>query len=229
MIYEEQIGPFVLLQDSAGTRIGTDALALGRFFRVQGRVCDLGCGSGVLGLIACLREPGCRVTGLELLPAACALARQTVARNQLGDRFSVLEGDIRAIKHLLPAGQFESVISNPPYFPDGPVSPDPVRAQARSEHSCTLRELCAAAEWLLHTGGSFSLVHRPERLADLCCILREHGLEPKRLQLVRHRAGGRVSLILLEARRGGRPGLTFEPDQILCDEAGNLRPFFPDF
>ena len=56
-------------------------------------------------------------------------------------------------------------------------------------------------------GGRFALCHRPERLADLLEALRSHGLEPKRLRLVCRRAGDVPSLLLLEARRGGRPGL----------------------
>ena len=71
-------------------------------------------------------------------------------------------------------------------------------------------------------GGSFCLVHKPERLADLCCALRARGLEPKRLRLVCRRAGDAPSLLLLEARRGGRPGLDIAAP--LCLEDGTGRP-----
>ena len=76
--------------------------------------------------------------------------------------------------------------------------------------------------WLLRWGGSFCLVHKPERLADLCCALRARGLEPKRLRLVCRRAGDAPSLLLLEARRGGRPGLDIAAP--LCLEDGTGRP-----
>ena len=52
------------------------------------------------------------------------------------------------------------------------------------------------------------------RLCDLFCTLRSSGLEPKRLQFVRHTASSPVSLVLIESRRGGRPGLRYEPDFI---------------
>lgn len=74
--------------------------------------------------------------------------------------------------------------------------------------------LCAAAAWLLRSGGSFSVVHRPERLCDLFFAMRSHGLEPKRLRLVRHTARVPVSLILAEARRNARAGLQIEPDLV---------------
>ena len=58
--------------------------------------------------------------------------------------------------------------------------------------------------------------------ADLCCALRARGLEPKRLRLVCRRAGDAPSLLLLEARRGGRPGLDIAAP--LCLEDGTGRP-----
>ena len=80
--------------------------------------------------------------------------------------------------------------------------------------------LCAAAAYLLRTGGSFCLVHRPERLSELFVCLSAHGLEPKRLRLVCPREGSAPSLVLVEARRGGKPGLVIEPALLLTDADG---------
>ena len=64
---------------------------------------------------------------------------------------------------------------------------------------------------MLRWGGRFALVHRPERLSDLFCTLRAHGLEPKRLRFVASAAEKAPSLALVEARRGGNAGLSVEP------------------
>ena len=135
----------------------------------------------------------------------------------------MLAGDIRTHRSLFRTGSFDLAVANPPYFPvgSGAAAPDPGRAAAREEGSCTLEELCAAAAWLLRTGGSFCLVHRPERLSELFCALSAHGLEPKRLRLVCPRESSAPSLVLAEARRGGRPGLQIEPALVLSDAAGN--------
>ena len=163
-------------------------------------------------------------TGVELLPEAVPLAEKAAARNGLSDRLVCRQGDLRDIRALLPAGDFDLVVSNPPYYPVGAghlPEAEPLRS-ARSEAGCTLEEVCAAAAYLLRWGGSFCLVHKPERLADLCCALRASGLEPKRLRLVCRRAGDAPSLLLLEARRGGRPGLDIAAP--LCLEDGAGRP-----
>ena len=114
------------------------------------------------------------------------------------------------------------MVSNPPYFAAGSglSAPDPARAAARDERSCTLDALCAAAAYLCRWGGSFALVYRPERLAELFCALNAHGLEPKRLRLVQHRFDAAPNLVLVEARRGGKPGLRVEAPLLLTGPDG---------
>ena len=73
----------------------------------------------------------------------------------------------------------------------------------------------------MSTGGRFSLVYRPEALCDLFCALRGAGLEPKRMRLVRHRSGSPVSVVLVEALSGGRPGLRWEPELVLYQDDGS--------
>ena len=51
-------------------------------------------------------------------------------------------------------------------------------------------------------------------------MLSAAGLEPKRLRLVQHRVQKAPSLFLLEARRGGKTGLTVEPVLLLEEETG---------
>ena len=100
------------------------------------------------------------------------------------------------------------------------VSPQETRGTARSEITCTLEDVCRAAGWLLRWGGSFCLVHKPERLTDLLCTLRAHRLEPKRIRLVRHHAGADANLVLIAARRGGKPGVMLEPELLLFTPDG---------
>ncbi len=203
---------------------GTDSFLLSAFpvLRPGQRVCDLGCGAGLLSLLLLRRQPALRVTGVELSPIAAALAERNRRENGLEDCFSVTEGDLRDMGSLLPAGQWDLVVSNPPYYPpaSGPAPGKEALRSARTEVSCTLTELCRAAAWMLRWGGSFCLVHKPERLTDALTELRAAGLEPKRLRLVSKTAGAAPSLLLAEGRRGGRPGLRIEPPLILTGTDG---------
>lgn len=211
----------ILRQPSDQFRLGTDSVACAWFaqFPHRSKVADLGCGSGAIALMLLASDPSLHLTGIELQEDAARTARENAAKNQLD--FRVLSGDLRNVKTLLPPGSMDCAISNPPYFPVGSGKPaaGPL-AQARSEETCSLSQLIQAAAWLLKYGGRFVLVHRPERLADLIWHLRENRLEPKRIRFVRHNAESPVNLVLLEARKGGKPGFSYEPDLILWNNNG---------
>ena len=74
---------------------------------------------------------------------------------------------------------------------------------------------------MIRWGGCFALVHRPERLSEIFCELTAAGLEPKRLRLVCKTAGSAPSLLLLDACRGGKPGLSVEAPLILQNIDGS--------
>ena len=192
---------------------GLDSFVLASLPRLKPglKVCDLGCGTGLLALLLLQRQRALTVTGLDVQPEAVALGGLAAAENGLTDRLAFRLEDLR--ETALPAGSFDLAVCNPPYFPpgSGPLPREEARRTARTETSCTLEEVCRAASRLLRWGGSFCLVHKPERLTDLLCALRQSGLEPKRLRFAAARPDKAPSLLLLEARRGGRPGMTAEP------------------
>lgn len=209
-------------------RPGTDTFLLSSLPRLKPglRVCDLGCGTGLLGLLLLQRQPDLTVTGIELQEAALRLAEKAVLENALTGRLSFQRGDLRDARTLFPTGSFDLVVCNPPYYApaSGYLSADPDMRTARSEIACTLEDICRAASYLLRWGGSFCLVHKPERLTDLLCALRNAAVEPKRLRAVCPTAGAAPSLVLLEGRRGGKPGLTVEAPLILQDSGGAPTP-----
>ena len=207
----EQLGPYRYLQSDTCFPLGQDTLLLSEFaaLKPRWRVCDLGCGAGALPLLLLAREAALTVTGVELDPEDAALARRNLAGHGLAGE--ILTGDLRRVREMLPAGYFDLVVSNPPYFPVGAGKSG---GKARMEETCTLEDVCAAAGYLLKNGGRFALVHRPERLADLMAALRANGLEPKRLQLVQHGTDKAPSAVLLEAVRQGRPGLQILPTKL---------------
>ena len=209
---------------SENFRFGTDSVLLGHFIPVKGvkRAIDLGCASGVLSLLMLSRSDTVSVTGLEINRDAAALAKENMARNGFEKRCEVVSGDIRAVREMFRAGSFDLVVSNPPYFPTsrGDVSPKAGRAEARGEVACTLEELCDAAGFLCRWDGRFCLVYRPERLVELFAAMNGHGIEPKRIRFVSHRINAVPSLVLVEGRRGGNPGLSVEPVLLIQNEDG---------
>lgn len=207
---------------------GTDSFLLSGFPALKPglRICDLGCGTGLLGTLLLARQPDLQITGVELQAAAVRLAEKTAAENGHAARMRTLPADLRDCRRLFPTGSFDLVISNPPYYtPDsGALSRSAPRRTARAETACTLPELCRSAAYLTRWGGRCCLVYKPERLADLLCALREAALEPKRLRFVCKRPDAAPSLVLAEGRCGGKPGLTVLPPLILQTQDGVPTP-----
>ncbi len=204
--------------------LGTDSLLLADFARPadNAKILDLGTGCGILPLLLLWSRPRTSAAALDISPAACALARENFRQNGLSGRTSVLEGSLRDFRHLLSAGGYDMTVSNPPYFPQSSGPAATVRpGDARKEESCSLEDLCAAAAWATRYGGSFCLVYRPERLGELFAALQGSGFTPKRIRPVHHSPGLPVNLFLTEARRGGGPGIAWEPDLYLCGPDGS--------
>ena len=190
--------------------LSTDSISLADFVRLpkQAKVLDLGSGCGTLGLLLCAKDQTCKVTGVELDETAHVKALENIARNDLQNRLSSICADLSEIAGSWEPGKFDVCVSNPPYFTTGLRSRStPV---ARHEETCSLEGLIRSAAWALKFGGDFHLVHKPERLSEIISAACKYQLEPKRLCLLRHKEGGPVSLILIQCRKGAKPGLVWE-------------------
>ena len=140
---------------------GTDSFCLAYFARPSrgDTVCDLGSGIGLLGTLLLARQESLFIENVEISAPAAALARKTFAENGWADRAAFHEGDLRDVSVLPKAGSVDYVISNPPYFPagSGESAKGEARQIAREETSCTLDDVCAAAQRVLRYGGRFTL------------------------------------------------------------------------
>ncbi len=205
--------------------LSTDSIALAGFAKIPNKatVLDLGSGCGTLGLLLCAQNSSCNVTGIEQDEAAHSMALHNAKTNGISHRLTSICADLRAIPSLIKPGRFSCCISNPPYFSGGPASrrtPD-----ARRDDLCTMDDLMSSAAWALKFGGDFFLIHRPERLAELFAYAVKYSLEPKRLCLLRHRTQDPVGLVLVQCRKGAKPGLIWE-EQFLHDADGNPTEYY---
>ena len=215
-----------LIQNPAWFCFGMDAVLLSAFARVKkGQVClDLGCGNGVIPILLAGRTEGRSFTGLELQDDIAEMAGRSVRYNHLEEKVHIVHGDIKEATSIFEAASFDVITSNPPYLANshGLISEAGHKALARHEIACTLEDVVANAAKLLRPGGSFFLVHRPFRLAEIIGCMTAHKLEPKRMQLVHPYVDKEPNMVLLQAVRGGKSRIQIEPPIILSERpAGN--------
>jgi len=123
------------------------------------RILDLGTGTGCLLLAALSEFPGASGLGVDLRPAAAALATRNAARNGLADRAAFLAGDWATAL----TGRFDLILSNPPYIESAAI-PGLMPEVARHEPASAL------------DGGADGLDAYRSILADLPRLLAPQGL-----------------------------------------------------
>lgn len=214
----EPLGGGLRLVVSKAHIFSTDSILLAHFsnIRKHDAACDLGTGSGIIPLLWCKGESG-PITAVDIQAKACAQLEKTIALNALQDRIRVVQTDLRQKHPALPWGTFDLVSMNPPYQAAGSGIESTAGSDkiARHETTCTLADAAKAASHLLRFGGRFCLCHKPERLADILCTLREQKIEAKRIRFVAQKEGTAPWLVLVEGKRGAKPGLRVEKTLIL--------------
>ena len=209
-------------QPKAGYRFSVDAVLLAHFVRPRPgrRVLDLGCGCGVVGQILAWRAPDCAVLGIEKQPLLAELAGENAAANGLADRVSVVEGDIRRVRELIPPESFDLALCNPPYYREGTgrLKRNADAARARHDLDAGLEDFIRAAAFSLKSRGRAAFIFPADGQAALQARLRAARLMPKRLRFVYgHPEADRAALVLVEAMKNGGESCVVPPPLYVHD------------
>ncbi|MBC7317474.1 MAG: methyltransferase, partial [Chloroflexi bacterium] len=100
-----------------GTRLLLSALTV----HPDDRVLDVGCGYGIIGMVAAMRRPSASVTMVDADLLAVACARETLRRNGLAETVRVVLGDG---PQALGGERFTLIVSNPPFHAGHEVTLD---------------------------------------------------------------------------------------------------------
>jgi len=208
-----------IIQNPQKFCFGMDAVLLSGFVRVKegAQVLDLGTGTGIIPILLEAKTKAKHLTALEIQEESADMARRSVRLNGLEDKIDIVTGDIKEADKLFAAASFDVITCNPPYMigEHGLTNPDAPKAIARHEILCTLEDVVKNASRLLKPGGSFFMVHRPFRLAEIITVMTQYKLEPKRMQLVYPYVDKEPNMVLIEGCRGGKPRMTVEKPLIV--------------
>jgi tRNA1(Val) A37 N6-methylase TrmN6 len=211
-----------LRQQDQGYRSGLDAALLAAACDAAPgqRVVEAGCGVGGVLLAAAARRPGAAFVGVERDPAALALAQENVALNGLGERVSVMAGDVGHGFRSLALPVFDAAMANPPFFDDAGAirGPHPTREAAYIADG-GLAEWTAFMLKAVREDGTVTLIHRADRLADILALL-----APKagslRIRPIHPFADQPAKRVLVRAVKTGKAPLMLLPPLVLHDRSG---------
>ena len=212
-IEDLQCGGLSIIVRDDGFHYGTDSVLLANYVKAGGgsEIVELCSGLGAVSILLSAKTRAARITGIEIQTSLVETANRSVELNRIGDRVNFIAGDICGIRDIMEAGSADVVVANPPYLRrgSGAESCDRGVAIARTELCCTISDVAAAAGWLLGRGGTFYVVHRPERLVDLFCAMRGAGVEPKEIRFCGASAGKPPPLVLVRGKKGASAGLRY--------------------
>ncbi|MBR1388561.1 MAG: methyltransferase [Prevotella sp.] len=158
---------FIVRHDRCAMKVGTDGTLLGTWAGMaegEGRVLDVGTGTGLIALMMAQRYPLATVTAIDIDPEAVSQARDNIAASPFSQRISVMTADFARFPDAEP---FDAIVSNPPYFDRSLECPDSQRTTARHTATLSYRQLIRSAWPLLTDEGRFSLIIPADCLARL--------------------------------------------------------------
>lgn len=219
-----QLNGLRLIQNTESFCFGVDAVLLADFADIKenARVVDLGTGTGIIPILLAGKTSAKEIIGIEIQKEMAAMAKRSVSLNYLEERIIIHEADIKECISLLGKGKYDVVVSNPPYMNSGGgiVNSKDTKAISRHEILCTLEDVIGAAAGLLKPAGQFAMVHRPERIVDILCLMRQYKLEPKFLRFVHPYPDKKANLILVKGVKNARTQLKMLPPLYVFNKDG---------
>ncbi|WP_027399896.1 tRNA1(Val) (adenine(37)-N6)-methyltransferase [Anaerovorax odorimutans] len=211
-----------LIQNPDEFCYGIDAVILADFAKVKskGKVIDLGTGTGIIPIILSHKTLAKEIWGIEIQKTSYERALRNLKLNNLEDRIKIINKDVKELSDL---GKFDVVVTNPPYMKSygGLKNKNISKSIARHESTASLNDFIKIASNILKDKGDFYMVHRPNRLVDICYACRQSNLEPKELRLVSPNKNMGPNIILIHCVKYGKAELKFLDPLYVYEENGN--------
>jgi tRNA1Val (adenine37-N6)-methyltransferase len=167
---------FLICDDNASMKVGTDAVLLGAWSDVSAAqtVLDIGTGCGVIAIMLAQRTANNTVIdAVELLEPDSVQAQQNVSQSPWPGKVHVFQTDIGDFH---PGKKYDLIVSNPPYFVNSLLPPTQGRTAARHSTMLTSDKLINAVVSLLSDAGKFNVILPASEAASFIAKAKDHGL-----------------------------------------------------
>lgn len=214
-----------IIQNKNGFCFGIDAVLLSDFakeIKKGSKVLDLGTGTGILGILLCKKTELKNIIGVEIQKDVYDMAQRSIKLNNLEDKFSVINADIKELEKKLELQSFDAIVTNPPYKKDntGLKNDNEYEIISRHEVKCNLEDVIRVSSKLLKNNGKFFMVHRPERLKDIIINLEKYKMQIKEMRFVYPNMSKKPNMILIKAVKGARDFLNVQEPLFVYNEDG---------
>ncbi len=223
-----------IYQESKSFNFSLDSVLLPNFVTINknvDKILDIGCGNGPIPLILSTKTKA-DIIGVDIQKDICDLAQKSVSLNKLEQQITIINEDVKTYYKNIESDTFDVITCNPPFFKinaKSQLNDSLSKTIARHETSLTLDDILMIARKLLRNNGVLAIVHRPERLVDIILAMRNNNIEPKRIQYVYPNIQKEASILLVEGRKNGKPGLKIMPPLYAHTKNGEYTPEIKEY
>ncbi len=214
-----------IIQNKDGFCFGIDSILLSDFakeIKKGSKVIDLGTGTGIIGILLCMKTELSKIMGVEIQKEVYDMAKRSIKLNNLENKFEIINENIKNLENIIETGTFDAVVTNPPYkkIGTGLTNENEKKLISRHEITANLEDFIKVSSKMLKDKGTLYMVHRPDRMVDIIELLRKYKLEPKRIKFVYPNANKDANLILLKAVKNANPFLKIEKPLYVYNQNG---------
>lgn len=188
-----------LRQPSSGFRYNTDSILLYHFVALQepkGRVLDVGCGCGVIGLLLA-RDFKIELVGVDIQEEMIAYANENCMENEINAEF--FHTDYSA---FVSEKKFDLIVSNPPFYRANTLkSENESLKHARYASSLPIEQFLKRSNALLDTKGDLFFCYDAELLSEITKALSEQKYRIKTVQFVHRTSSDPARLVMIHAKK----------------------------
>lgn len=205
--YRFQFKQFGINDNNCAMKIGTDGVLLGAWADISKskNILDVGSGSGLISLMLAQRS-NAFITGIEIDQHAASQSIDNINDSPWSNRINIVNKDFitwgyNSNKTCI----FDHIVSNPPFFNNGPIAPSSARANARHENSLGYEQLIKTSYSLLSNEGKISLISPIERKNDIIFYSELINLHITRITIVYSKNMTKPVRILWELSKQKKP------------------------
>ncbi len=171
----------VIYQDDDFFLFSLDSVLLANFVTLRlsdKKIIDFCSGNAPVPMLMSFRTKA-RIFGVEIQKNIYDMGLLSICENKLDDRIESINDDVKNLINYFSAEYFDVVTCNPPYFKyqnGSLVNKNDGKTIARHEVLINLDEIVKMASYLLKNGGTFAIVHRPDRLIEIINLFQKYGM-----------------------------------------------------
>lgn len=150
---------FDIYHDKSAMKVGTDGVLLGAWCNVKNvsSALDVGTGSGLIAIMLAQRNRECLVSAVEIDRESCTEAKENAARCPWSERINISHSSFQEYYRKNDT-TFDLIVSNPPYFQNSLLNPDPKRSVARHAGLLPVPDLITGVNKLLSKKGKYCMI-----------------------------------------------------------------------